>query len=90
MTKLRVVAGTDVETPKPAKRMLSRDAIYELLEPVCELFERHRQAKLEYDRAIAEVARRSGRDLRSVAGVLKVLNRKRAARLEPEDWCNLM
>jgi hypothetical protein len=89
MTKLRVVAGTDV-MPPTTNRLPSHDAIYELLEPVYELFERHRQAKLEYDRAIAEVARRAGRDLRSVAGALKVLKRKRAARFEPEDWCNLM
>jgi hypothetical protein len=80
-------------TPEPrgaGARRPPRDAIYEFLEPVYELFERHRQAKLEYDRAMAEVCRRSGRDLRSVAGALKVLKRKRAARLEPEDWCNLM
>jgi hypothetical protein len=83
-------AGTDVKTPKPAERLPSRDVVFELLEPVYELFERYQQAKLEYDRAMAEVARRTGRDRMHLGALLRSVKQKRTARLEPEDWCNLM
>ena len=88
--KLRVVAGTDAVLPETVTRLPSRDALYELLEPVRELFERYQQAKLEYDRAMEEVARRTGRPRSNVAATFRVLNRRRAARFEPEDWCSLM
>jgi hypothetical protein len=56
MTKLPIVAGTDVETPVRADPRRREPIEEEMLEPIHELFECYKQARLKYDRAIAEVA----------------------------------
>jgi len=89
--KLRVMAGTDVVASEPANPNMCCDEIAELLVPVIELLERHRLAKLENDRAIVEVARRTGRDRGGVAGYMNALKRRRrTAEFEPEHRSDLM
>jgi hypothetical protein len=105
MSKLRVVAGTDVGTPALRASNVSRsedddavsprnsDQLEQLIESeVLELFERYQEARRDYDRAMGEVAKRTGRDLRTVAGKLRAVTRKRnrSRVFEPTDWCDLM
>ena len=60
MTKLRVVAGTDVAPPEhPVTRPLHRDRVDELLEPIQPLFDRYLEARREYNEAMAAVAKQT-------------------------------
>jgi hypothetical protein len=91
--KLHIVAGTDVAAPPLASIPPDDDdPIYELLEPLFDLFEHHKQAQINYRRAVAEVARRTGRSIRSVGTTLaaETHRRQRVQRFEPEEWFNLM
>jgi hypothetical protein len=91
MSKLCIVAGTDVEAPAPRRQNGAggRKEVDHLLKPTLELFERYKQARLEYERAVEEVAR-TGHTLRHLGSVLAVMRKRRAAKFEPEGWCDLM
>jgi hypothetical protein len=96
--RLRLVAGTDVG-PAAATPPAGVD-LAPLLEPLYELFERHKEAQTNYKHAVADVARQAGRKVTSVGHTLaaEYLRRKRAAEqpspddepFEPDDWCILM
>jgi hypothetical protein len=97
--KLRLVAGKDVEPPAGDVDLAGRFEDWESFdwfEPLHELLELAKEAQAKYRRAADDVARRTGRTLRSVGTTLsaEVKRRKRRAyALEPfeaEEWCNLM
>jgi hypothetical protein len=58
MSKLRIVAGTDVEAPAPRRQNgpARRKEVDHLLKPTLKLFERYKQARLEYERAVEDRA----------------------------------
>jgi hypothetical protein len=88
MTRLRIVAGTDVGDDRspsdgiPSVRT-SREPIEKLLEPVYDLYQRYQQARAEYDRAMVELCTRTKSFPRQLAGKMKAMKRQRAARFEP-------
>ena len=78
------------KAPTAPQIRLNAEAIYELLDPLYEMLEQRRQAQLKYDAVMAEVARRTGRDSRTLGAMLRHLRRTRATRPEPPEWWNLM
>lgn len=90
--RLRIVAGTDVAAPAesipPAGSPLGE--LLDLIEPLYDLFGRHKQAQTNYRRAVAEIAKRTGHSISSIGHIISAGRQKRSKSFEPEDWSNLM